>query len=631
MTTTTLPSSARPAAAPRARHGAATARPAWQRPALAALLLLTGVLYLWRLGDSGTANGFYAAAVQAGTQSWKALLFGSLDAGNVITVDKPPASLWLMGLSGRIFGFNSWSLLVPQALAGVAAVALLYATVKRHFGAAAGLFAGAALALTPVAVLMFRFDNPDALLTLLLVAGAYCTTRAVEKASPTWLSLAATALGFAFLTKMLQGLLVVPGFALAYLIAAPTTLSRRLTHLLTAGAALVVSAGWYVALVALWPASSRPYIGGSTNNSLLELALGYNGLGRILGGNGNRGGGGGMQNAGFGGSTGITRLFGDSMGTEISWLLPAALIALLAGLWFTRRAPRTDLTRAALIVWGGWLLVSGIVFSYMSGTIHPYYTVALAPAIAALVAIGARELWRARAATVARLILAAMVFVTAAWDFTLLSRVSSWTPWLRWTVLIVGGAAAVAIAAGATVAAARRAAVIVALTATLTAFAGTSAWALATANQPHAGSIPSSGPSAASGFGGFGSPDGFAGRGTGAAGFPGAATSNADDLTTLLKSTTTKWAAATNGDQSAAELELSTGKSVIAIGGWDGSDPAPTLSWFQSAVSRGEIAYYVSGGRGGMGGGGNGDIATWVAANYTAETVGNTTVYKITK
>ncbi|GAA2337824.1 glycosyltransferase family 39 protein [Dactylosporangium salmoneum] len=619
MTTTTLP---RTAVAPDAQRAPGPTRPVWQRPALAALLLLTAVLYLWRLGDSGTANGFYAAAVQAGTQSWKALLFGSLDAGNVITVDKPPASLWVMALSGRVFGFNSWSLLVPQALEGVAAVALLYATVKRHFGAVAGLLAGAALALTPVAVLMFRFDNPDALLVLLLVAGAYCTTRAVEKASARWLALAAAALGFAFLTKMLQGLLVLPGFALAYLVAAPTTIGRRFVHLLTAGATLVVSAGWFVALVALWPAGSRPYIGGSSDNSLLELALGYNGLGRILGGAGNRGGGGGgggMQNTGFGGATGITRLFGDSMGTEISWLLPAALIALVAGLWFTRRAPRTDVTRAALIVWGGWLLVSGVVFSYMSGTIHPYYTVALAPAIGALVAIGGRELWRARAATSARLVLAAMVFATAAWDFTLLARDASWHPWLRWTVLVVGGAAAVAFAAGA--AFTRRLAVVVALTALLASFSATSAWALATAAQPHAGSIPSSGPATTGGFG-FGG-GGFGGMG----GMGGGST----ELTTLLKSTTTKWAAATTGDQTAAELELSTGKSVIAIGGWDGSDPAPTLSWFKAAVARGEIAYYVSGGRGGGMGGGNSEIATWVAANFTAETAGNTTVYKLTK
>jgi 4-amino-4-deoxy-L-arabinose transferase-like glycosyltransferase len=236
--------------------------PQWARPGLLALLAATAILYSWNLAASGYANSFYAAAVQAGSQSWKAWFFGSLDSGNSITVDKPPASLWVMGLSARIFGFNSWSLLLPQAVEGVAAVGLLYGTVRRVSGHGAGLFAGAALALTPAAVLMFRFDNPDALLTLLLVAGAYAVTRALEHASVKWLILAGSAVGFAFLTKMLQGFLVLPAFALVYLIAAPTSLRRRIAHTLLAGAAVVVSAGWWVAAVAAWPASSRPYIGG---------------------------------------------------------------------------------------------------------------------------------------------------------------------------------------------------------------------------------------------------------------------------------------------------------------------------------------------------------------------------------
>ena len=200
----------------------ATDRPTLVRLALGMLLAAAAALYLWDLGASGYANSFYAAAVQAGTQSWKALLFGSLDPGNSITVDKPPASLWIMALSGRIFGFNSWSLLAPQAVEGVLSVWLLFAAVRRWAGPAAGLIAGAALALTPVAALMFRFDNPDALLVLLLVAGAYCVVRAVEQASVGWLMLAGTALGFGFLTKMLQAFLVLPAFALVYLVAANT-------------------------------------------------------------------------------------------------------------------------------------------------------------------------------------------------------------------------------------------------------------------------------------------------------------------------------------------------------------------------------------------------------------------------
>jgi hypothetical protein len=321
-------------------------QPRWARPALLGLLALTAVLYLWDLSASGYANSFYAAAVQAGTKSWKAFFFGSLDAGNSITVDKPPASLWVMDLSGRIFGFNSWSLLVPQALEGVAAVGLLYGAVRRVAGSAAGLAAGAALALTPAAVLLFRFDNPDALLTLCLVTAAYAVTRALEAGRTRWLVVAGSVIGLAFLTKMLQGFLVLPAFALVYLFAGPVSLGRRIRQVLAGTVAVVVAAGWWVLAVELWPASARPYIGGSTNNSVLDLVFGYNGLGRLLGGSGNAGGGsGGASGSSFGGATGLSRLFSSEMGNEISWLLPAALLGLVALLWFTRRAPRTDRLR----------------------------------------------------------------------------------------------------------------------------------------------------------------------------------------------------------------------------------------------------------------------------------------------
>jgi 4-amino-4-deoxy-L-arabinose transferase-like glycosyltransferase len=289
--TATLSASAPDPAAPTTVPTAATPlRPRWELPFLAALLLGTAVIYLWNLSASGWGNTFYAAAVQAGTQNWTAFFFGSLDSANAITVDKPPASLWVMALSGRIFGFSSWSMLAPQALMAVGAVALLWATVRRVAGPGAALLAGAVLALTPVAVMMFRFNNPDALLVLLLVAAAWATTHAVEKASTRWLLLAGVFLGFGFLTKMLQAFLVVPGLAAAYLWAAPTTLWRRVRQLLAGGVAIVVSAGWWLLTVALWPVDSRPYIGGSTNNSPLELAFGYNGLGRIFGGEGNGGG-----------------------------------------------------------------------------------------------------------------------------------------------------------------------------------------------------------------------------------------------------------------------------------------------------------------------------------------------------
>jgi len=616
--------------------------PAWVRPAVLTLLVATAVLYLWNLSASGWGNSFYAAAAQAGSQSWKAWLFGSLDAGNAITVDKPPAAMWIMGLSARIFGVNSWAILAPQALMGVASVGLLYASVKRWFGPVAGLLAGAALALTPVAVLMFRYDNPDALLVLLMTAGAYTTVRAVEKASWRWLALTGVLLGFGFLTKMMQAFLVLPAFALVYLVAAPTGLGKRLRDLLIAGAALLVSAGWYVALVSLWPASSRPFIAGSTNNTLWELAIGYNGIGRLLGGTGNGGGGGGGTS--FGGATGLGRLFGSAMGTEISWLLPAALIALVAILASTWAAPRTDRARAAAILWGGWLLVTGVTFSYMSGTIHPYYTVALAPAIAAMAGIGGRVLWLYRSAIWARATLAAMVLASAVWGFVLLGR-ADWLPALQWAALVVGVIAALALLVSAV--RLRRLAVVAVLAAVLSAGIGSAAWATATAGQAHTGSIPSSGPAGAATMGGggnrmMGTPPGQSTSGSSSstgttsgaqAGGAGGQNASSAELTALLKASTTKWSAAISGATSAADLELASGTSVIALGGWNGSDPSPTLAQFKADVAAGQIHYYISGG--GMGGGGGGStdssqIATWVAANYTATTVGSSTVYDLT-
>jgi 4-amino-4-deoxy-L-arabinose transferase-like glycosyltransferase len=608
-----------PTAAPRHRQAPATTedRPRWQRPALFALLAATAVLYFWNLTASGFGNSFYAAAVQAGTQSTKAWLFGSLDAGNVVTVDKPPAALWVGVAFARLFGFSSFTVLAPQALMGVASVGVLFATVRRTSGPVAGLLAGAGLALTPVAALMFRFNNPDALLVLLMIIGAYCVVRSLEKASPKWLMLAGTAIGFAFLTKMMQAFLVLPAFALTYLIAAPTSLRKRLLHLGGAALAVVVSAGWFVALVEIWPAADRPYIGGSTNNSLLELALGYNGLGRIFGGTGNgggMGGGGGGGNTSFGGSTGLGRMFGASFGTEISWLLPAALIALVAGLWFTRRAPRTDRTRAALVLWGGWLLVTALVFSFMSGTIHPYYAVALAPAIVALVVIAGRALWRGRENLSSRAVLAAMIAVTAVWDFILLDRTSNWLPELRWAIAVLGVLAATAVLMG--VHQFKKAMTVMAVVSVFTLGIGSAAYAVDTAAQAHSGSIPTSGPSS-SAMGGMGGGDDTSSSAVG----------------TLLSQSTTKWAAATTGSQSAASLELASGKAVIGIGGWDGSDPAPTLDEFKQYVADKQIHYYIEGGRGGGPGGGDGSssaITEWVTANFTATTVDGQTVYDLT-
>lgn len=723
------PSLAAPVAdAPAARAVEVVRDAPWWWIGFATLLGTTALLYLWGLGASGWANDFYSAAAQAGSQSWKAFFFGSSDAANAITVDKPPASLWLMGLSVRVFGLSSWSILIPQALLGVGSVAMLALTVRRWFGSGAALLSGAVLALTPVAVLMFRFNNPDALLVFLLVVGAYAMTRAVERASMWWVVAAGSAVGFAFLTKMLQALLVLPAFALVYLIAAPTTLRRRIGHVLAGGAAMVVSAGWWVAIVELWPASSRPYIGGSQNNSVLELIFGYNGFGRLTGNQVGSVGGGGGGGGGRWGETGWDRMFQASWSGQIAWLIPAALLAIVAAFVLTRRVGRTDRLRAATILWGGWFVVTMLTFSFGQGIIHEYYSVALAPAIGALVGIVGRELWNRRDDIIARVTLAGGVLVTAFMARSILGNASDWKPWLSSLVVAVGiGAAVLLVAGDRWHARARLAAVGTAVVALLLA---PSAYALQTASTAHSGAIPTAGPQVDRGFGGMGGrggprtgqggpPTGF-GNSTGAQGnqsngmspfggssngIPGASSNGTQNGATvpggagqdpfsaaqggfgppgasstqgqsgsgsrwgqrgsasnagpgaggggaggLLRAGTPStevvsaltrnaddytWVAATVGSNSAAGFQLASQQPVMAIGGFNGSDPSPTLDEFVALVQQGKIHWFIGGGRMGgnqMGGSrASSEIAAWVAENFEAQEIGNTTMYDLTQ
>ena len=548
--------------------------------------------------------------------------------------------------------------------------------MRRWFGPAAGLLAGAVTALTPVATLIFRFNNPDALLTLLLVAGAYAVVRALEDGATRWLVLAGACVGFGFLAKQLQALLVVPAFALVYLAAAPGSLGRRLGQLVAAGAAMVASAGWWVAIVELLPASARPYVGGSQTNSILELTFGYNGLGRLTGNEtGSVGGGPG----GGWGETGWARMFGADVGGQVAWLLPAALLLLAAGLWLTRKAPRTNRARAAFALWGGWLVVTGMVFSFMQGIFHAYYAVALAPAVGALVGMGATGLWEVRRNLVARWWLAGTVAVTAVWSWVLLRRTPDWHPELAPLVLLGGLAVAALIAAvpwqgraGSSWAGrgGRRMAAAVAGAGLLVALAGPAAYSLDTAATAHGGAIPSAGPAVQGGGpgggprgGGFGNgggpPRGFGrdgggpgGTGQAAPGQGGMAPGGAGgrggmgglldggtpgaELVTLLQQGADgyTWVAAAIGANSAAGVQLATGEPVMAIGGFNGSDPAPTLAQFQQYVAEGRIHYFLGGGRmGGRSMGGSDaaqQISAWVAERFTATSVGGATVYDLT-
>lgn len=589
-------------------------RPVRERLSFGVLLAATAALYLWNLPVSGWANSFYSAAVQAGSQNWTALFFGSSDAANAITVDKTPAALWVMGLSARLFGFSSWSVLAPQAVMGMASVALLYLAVRRVSGPVPALLAGAALASTPVAALMFRFNNPDALLVMLLVAAAYCTQRGCEPEAGRWWPVAVGALvGCAFLAKMMQAFLVLPAFGVAYLVCASAPLRTRIGRLGAGVAALVLSGGWYLVLVELWPAEQRPYIGGSQDNSIVELALGYNGVGRLTGDET-----GGLGNLNF--DVGWGRLLGAGMGAEIGWLLPAALICAGAGLILTRRAPRTDPTRAALIIWTGWLVVTSAVFSYANGIVHSYYTVALAPAIAACLGIGANLLWRKRAEPPCATALAGTVLVTVILAVVLLARRPDWMPWLRPSIAVLG----VAVAALMLVSARLPKPVdgIVAVLAAVAMLAGPVGYAVATAATPHQGAIPMSGPSRGGGFG----PD-----------FLRAPQPSAQ-LSTLLSADAARytWPAAVVGSNNAAGYQLATGVPVLAVGGFNGTDPAPTLDEFRELVAQRRIHYFIESrimadARADHGGSDAAvEIADWVARTFTPRTVDGTVVYDLT-
>jgi 4-amino-4-deoxy-L-arabinose transferase-like glycosyltransferase len=603
------------------------------RFALAALLVGTAVMYLWNITINGMGNQFYAGAAQAGSKDWEALLFGSLDPHNFITVDKPPVSQWVMGLSGQLFGFSSASMLIPQALMAVASVALLYGAVTRISGPRAGLLAGVVLALTPVAALMFRFNNPDAVMVLLMVVAAYFTVRALERASASWMAWAGVALGFAFLAKMLEGLMAVPALALAYLIAAPTPLRRRLLHLLAAAVGFVVASGWFVLLTLVWPASSRPYIAGSTDNSFMNLVLGYNGFARVLGRNhpgsgtsneavigtaaGDRVFAGPAAHRGFGGfgdqSHGLARLFSGEFGFEIGWLLPAALLATVLVIAARRHTPRTDPVRAGAILFGGWILVDGLVLSFMHGTIHPYYCLSIAPAVAGIFAIGVVEMWRNRASWPGRAGLAALILTTGAWSWWILGRNAGWLPPLRWGILAV--TVVVSIVLLLPLVARRRIALTALGIGMVTAMAGSAAYAIATIGQPHRGGGPAVGPAqAGSNHGGWG-------------GQP----QDNPKLDAMLTATDTQWSAAVSGSSNAAGLELATKTAVMAVGGFTGRDPAPTLNQFIGDVTNHRVAYYVvedtHGSHGGPGSGGNSQITKWVTTNFAPMKAGSATVY----
>jgi 4-amino-4-deoxy-L-arabinose transferase-like glycosyltransferase len=595
--------------------------PCWRRSALVGLLALTALAYLWGLGKTGWGYGIYAAAVQAGTRSWRAALFGSVDARNFISVDKSPGGLWVMEASARLFGLSSWSILVPEALEGVATVALVYLCVTRWSGARAGLAAALTTAIAPVSAAVFRFDNPDALLTLCLVGSAYTTMRAIDEGKARWSLLTGALLGAAFLAKLLEAVLVVPGLLTAYLLAGPGPVARRLRHIGWASGAALIAGGWWPALVEVTPAAARPFVGGTTNNNVMSLIFGYDGFGHLSAGRQSLASNSGLSKL----WASATRLFGTYMGTQVSWMLLGAAILAAGTLVATGRTQRRDRTREAIILWGGWLVVAGGMLSFSRGTVHPYYTVILAPAIGALVGVCGDYLWRMRRRREVRWVLAGAVVATSVWALGVLDMRGPWR-WLCYAVLLAGLASGAGLLVWTSFSMFLR--FFVALVAVFGCVAGPVLYTVGDILNPSPGADPYAMAPGAS----PGTSEGLVGGSISELSRPGRR------LIRELERGASRydWVVATVGDLPAGGYQLATGDPAMAVGGWSGEDPAPSLSDFKELVGRREIHYFIPAGTFGgimLGGSEVGSdacrVTGWVERNFSLQRVSGVIVYDL--
>ena len=616
------------------------------RPELLALVLLAGALNLWALSRNGFANEYYSAAVRSMSTSWHDFLYASLDKSGLMTVDKPPLALWIQALSVRVFGYHSLSMLVPQALEGMASVVLVYDLVRRRFGRLGGTVAGAALALTPMTVAVSRHNNPDALLVLCCVAAVWCGVRALEDRRTRWLVLAGVAVGLGFETKMLVALAVVPGIALAWMWMAPSALgvARSVRRLLAGGAAMVAVGGAWPLLVELTPAADRPWISGTRSNTIVSLVFGYNGLGRIEGQTGGPGGGGGSM---FGGTPGPLRLLNSALGGQAGWLLGLALVSGV-GLLALTRLRRSDARSGWLIAVGGAALSTALLFSFAGGIFHPYYVSLLAPFVAALAGAGVAQLYSAgehgRLRRGALILGPAALAVAVACELAVLHDYTGQLEWLAPLLIGLGAAASIALATRARWS--RRAAVV---GATLSLLIAPAIWSVDTLGYATSGTFPAGGPESAELGGGpggafgrggpfagggraggppgmtlFGAPpSGARAGGSGAGGFaiggsgggPGAAGAGAfggfggrggsgpgggpfgggESLKSVLSYISSHGGGtlAVASQSSAASAIISEHANVAGIGGFSGRESSVTVSWLAQRVRSGALRWVL--------------------------------------
>lgn len=605
--------------------------PSWQRPALFGLVAFTTLLYTWGLDRNGWANSYYSAAAMAGSQDWTAFFFGSSDPGNAITVDKPPLGLWIMSLSVRLFGLNSWSILLPQAAMGVLSVYLLYRMVQKRTDAATGLLAGLFLAVLPVATVIFRYNNPDALLTLLMIGAAYATLESIDSGKLWWLLAAGALTGAGFLAKQLQILLVLPAMALSYFIFTRGSVPRKLIHLLAALSAACISGGWWFVVVQLTAPANRPFIGGTRNNNVLELTLGYNGLDRLTGEDASTA----MSPTGTGlvekMDAGYQRFLQPQFTGQMGWFLPLAMAGLCLGIWCIVRRRGSPANRALMLMASAWLVCAATVLAFMSGIMHPYYAVTLAPPLCCLAAIALIHLLRKLKSGRVRLVagftmLASMLVAEVA---AIRSTVDF--PGLPAVMLVVWGISVAALLLPEVNPSATRVTSTVLFGALLL---GPILWSINTVLSPHVGAGVTAGPSVLNIRTDHPSrqqlPPNTLPSFTALMFGDIPATGTLTKLRQVPDSAT--WVSAIVSSESAANYQLETGRAILAIGGFSGTDQFPTLEQFQELVGDGKVGSMVIQNLPPVtleGRGESARIVSWVTSHYSAESIDGAQYYDL--
>ena len=605
--------------------------PRAERWALCALLALTSLLYAWGLDRNGWANSYYSAAAMAGSQDWTAFFFASSDPGNAISVDKPPLSLWVMSASVWAFGLSPWSILVPQALMGVASVYLLFRMVRRYVSLTVGFLAATALAVTPVATVMFRYNNPDALLTLLMIGAAYGALESIRRDRMRWLMLSGLLTGAALLTKQLQIALLLPAIASVYLMFASVPIVKRLLHLLGALLAAAVAGGWWFIVVQMTAPSNRPFVGGSRFNSAVELTLGYNGLDRLTGEDASRTMSPSAADLAEKLDPGFQRFLQPQFSGQFGWFLPLAIAGLLLAVWHLKRSSGSRQYRAFLVLSGVWFLTSATVLAFMSGIVHPYYSLTLVPPLSCLAAIALVHFYRLRDRRSVRLALAGTLLVTMVLGFVTAARSTADFPGGPpvalglWSVAIAlqllppptqimrsvsTGVLAVALLLGPIV------------------------WSVNTVLSPHAGAGVVAGPSI------LGIRTDHPDRKQVGSDVPPSFIAvmfgdiPEDEVVSRLRAApaSAKWSAAMVGSETAANYQLESRRSVLPVGGFDGTDPFPTLKEFQAMVDEGKVASFVIQELPPLtleGRGESAKIVAWVRTNFPVEQIGSAEYYTL--